>query len=73
MLKRLASPIKENDGCMLLPLLLLACGGSDEPTDGPSSERATAEPTDLPDSERPTDEPETPTSPGQLVVGEPQP
>ena len=42
---------------LLLPLLLLACGGSDEPTDGPSSERATAEPTDLPDSERPTDEP----------------
>ena len=26
---------------MLLPLLLLACGGSDEPRDGPSSERAT--------------------------------
>ena len=48
---------------LLLPLLLLACGGSDEPTDGPSSERATAEPTDLPDSERATDEPETPASP----------
>ena len=49
---------------LLLPLLLLlACGGSDEPTDVPSSERATAEPTDLPDSERPTDEPETPASP----------
>ena len=31
---------------------LLACGGSDEPTDGPSSERA-------------TDEPETPASPGR--------
>ena len=31
---------------LLLPLLLLACGGSDEPTAGPSSERATAEPTD---------------------------
>ena len=27
---------------LLLPLLLLACGGSDEPTDGPSSERSTA-------------------------------
>ena len=48
---------------LLLPLLLLACGGSDEPTDGPSSERATGEPTDLPDSERATDEPETPASP----------
>ena len=50
---------------LLLPLLLLACGGSDEPTDGPSSERATAEPTDMPDSERATDEPETPASPAQ--------
>ena len=29
---------------LLLPLLLLACGGSDEPTDGPSSGRATDEP-----------------------------
>ena len=37
---------------LLLPLLLLACGGSDEPTAGPSSERA-------------TDEPETPASPGR--------
>ena len=50
---------------LLLPLLLLACGGSDEPADGPSSERATAEPTDLPDSEQATDEPETPASPGR--------
>ena len=50
---------------LLMPLLLLACGGSDEPTDGPSSERATAEPTDLPDSERATDEPETPASPAR--------
>ena len=48
---------------LLMPLLLLACGGSDEPTDGPSSERATAAPTDMPDSERSTDEPETPASP----------
>ena len=48
---------------LLIPLLLLACGGSDEPTDLPSSERATAEPTDLPDPERPTDEPETQASP----------
>ena len=30
---------------LILPLLLLACGGSEKPTDGPSSERATAEPT----------------------------
>ena len=29
---------------LILPLLLLACGGSDEPADGPSSERATAVP-----------------------------
>ena len=29
---------------LLLPLLLLACGGSDEPADGLSSERATNEP-----------------------------
>ena len=29
---------------LLLPLLLLACGGSDEPTGGRSSERATDEP-----------------------------
>ena len=50
---------------LLMPLLLLACGGSDEPTDAPSSERATAEPTDLPDSQRATDEPETSASPAQ--------
>ena len=48
---------------LLLTVLLLACGGSDEPTEGPFQERATAEPTDMPDSERPTDEPETPASP----------
>ena len=48
---------------LILPLMLMACGGSDEPTDGTSQERSTAEPTDLPDSERPTDEPETPASP----------
>ena len=50
---------------LLLPLLLLACGGSDEPTDGPASGRATDEPTDLPDLKRATDEPETPASPGR--------
>ena len=52
---------------LLLPLLLLACGGSDEPTDGTSSGRATAEPTDMPDSERPTDEPEGMSSSGQIT------
>ena len=36
---------------LLLPLLLLACGGSDEPTDGTSSERATDEPSASPRSE----------------------
>ena len=46
-------------------MLLLACGGSDEPTDGPASERFTAEPTDVPDSQRATDEPETPASPAR--------
>ena len=54
---------------LILPLLLLlACGGSDEPTDGPSSERATDEPTDLPDSERATDEPEGRASSGQTTA-----
>ena len=48
---------------LLLPLLLLACGGSDEPTDVPSSERATAEPTDVPNSERATDAPVPATAP----------
>ena len=47
---------------LILLSLLLACGGSDEPTDGPSSERATAEPTDPP-----TDEPETPASPARTL------
>ena len=50
---------------LILPLMLLACGGSDEQTDRPASERSTAEPTDLPDSERATDEPETPAYPGR--------
>ena len=54
---------------LILPLLLLACGGSDEPSDGASSERATAEPTDLPDSERATDEPESRASSGQPTAG----
>ena len=52
---------------LILPLLLLACVGSDEPTHGPSSERATAAPTDLPDSERATDEPEDRASSGQTT------
>ena len=59
---------------LILPLMLLACGGSDEQTDRPASERATAEPTNLPDSDEPTDgpaseratdEPETPASPAR--------
>ena len=50
---------------LILPLMLMACGGSDEPTDGTSQERSTAEPTDLPDSERATDEPETPAYPAR--------
>ena len=45
---------------LILPLLLLACGGSDEPTDRPA--RATAEPTDMPDSARATAESDTPAS-----------
>ena len=52
---------------LLLPLLLLACVGSSEPTHGPSSERATAAPTELPDSERATDEPEDRASSGQTT------
>ena len=47
---------------LLLPLLLLACGGSDEPTDAPDSEPASAAPTDVPDSEHATGQPETPAS-----------
>ena len=46
---------------LILPLLLLACRGSDEPTDGPSSERSTV-PADLPDSTRATDDSDTPAS-----------
>ena len=44
---------------LLLPLLLLACGGSDEPTDGPSSERATAAPEGSASSGQTTAEPTT--------------
>ena len=53
---------------LLLPLLLLACGGSDDPADGPSSERATAEPTDMPDSTRATAEPEGRASSGETTA-----
>ena len=59
---------------LLLPLLLLACGGSDEPANGASSERTTAtptdlpdSPTDLPDSERATVEPKGRASSGQTT------
>ena len=53
---------------LILPLLLLTCGGSDEPADGSYSERDTAASTDLPDSERATDEPEGRTSSGQTTA-----
>ena len=52
---------------MILPLLL-ACGGSDEPTDGPSPEQATSKPKDLPDSVRATADPEGRTSSGQTAT-----
>ena len=44
---------------LILPLLLLACGGSDEPTDRPSSERATAAPEGSASSGQTTAEPTT--------------
>ena len=46
---------------LLLPLLL-ACAGSDEPTDESSPERDTVEPTDLPDSQQATDAPASATA-----------
>ena len=55
---------------LILPLLL-ACGGSDEPTNLPDSERFTAEPTNLPDSERSTDEPAGRASSGQTTPAPP--
>ena len=64
---------------LLLLLLSLACGASDEPTSPPDSERATGEPTDLPDSERASGEPEDRASSGQTAAasategGEPSP
>ena len=57
---------------LLLPLLLLACGGSDEPANGPSSERPTAGPTtevaEPSPTPRATDEPESRTSSGQTTA-----
>ena len=47
---------------LLIPMLLLACGGSDEPTYGPSSERASAEPTGRSFSGQTTPEPTTPSA-----------
>ena len=44
---------------LLLPLLLLACGGADEPTDMPDSERATNEPEDRASSGQTTPAPPT--------------
>ena len=52
---------------LLMPLLLLACGGSDELADGPSSEPTTTKPTDLPDPDRATDEPKGMSSSGQTT------
>ena len=54
-----------------LPLLLSACGGSDEPTGGKSSERATAGPTEMPNSERAADEP-TGLPDSERATGEPE-
>ena len=57
---------------LLLPLLLLACGGSDEPANGPSSERPTAGPTtevaEPSPTPRATDEPESRISSGQTTA-----
>ena len=44
---------------LILPLLLLACGGSDEPTDLPDSERATVEPESRASSGQTTTVPKT--------------
>ena len=57
---------------LLLPLLLLACGGSDEPANGASLERPTAGPTtevaEPSPTPRATDEPESRTSSGQTTA-----
>ena len=84
MMKRTAKPLTHLTllcALLLLTAAMLACGGSDKPTDEPSSERATAErtelpdsepatagPTDLPDSERATNEPEGGTPSRQITA-----
>ena len=59
---------------LLLPLMLMACGGSDEPTDGPASGGATDEPSATPRSETTaapaTDEAETESAPPPGSVAE---
>ena len=54
---------------LLLPLLLLACGGSDEPTGGRSSERATDEPESRTSSGRTTLAPTSPETDREALVG----
>ena len=53
---------------LLLPLLLLACGGSDEPTGGRSSERATDEPESRTSSGRTTLAPTSPETDREALV-----
>ena len=53
---------------LLLPLLILACGGSDEAKDLTDSERATSEATNLTDSERAIDRPEGRACSGQTTA-----
>ena len=53
---------------LLLPLLLLACGGSDEPTDGASSGRATDEPESRTSSGQTTAEPTSPETDREALV-----
>ena len=53
---------------LLLPLLLLACGGSDEPTDGASSGRATDEPESRTSSGQTTAEPASPETDRAALV-----
>ena len=53
---------------LILPLLLLACGGSDEPTDGASSGRATDEPESRTSSGQTTAEPASPETDRETLV-----
>ena len=61
---------------LILPLLLLACGGSGEPADGASSERATVEPESRASSGQTTARPTTESaepSPTPRATAEPSP